>query len=169
MNRRTGAPEHVVLDLDSFRALQAFAVKGLVRELGFKAKPEDILHLLQNPISTLDDKEEKPSTSPTVPVRVEYSGTLCISGLRTNIQSYPYSIGSDEAEVDLYIPPSLSGPLPLQPVHAVIHAEPSGNYSIENFGSLRIDGVPVAPQNVTGISAGSVLSFGHGPSVTFFP
>ena len=168
-NRKSGVPEHVVIDLSTFRTIQSIALKGLMKDLAFRTRPEEILTLLQKPVP-----KEDPSRSTihvqSAPVSsvAPKAGTLSISGLRLHIDTYPAVIGTDDSECSHTIPADLLPQL-LLPVHCVIDRLSSSSFALEAFGTVTVDGKRIEKNSVCSISPGSLIAFPGGLMLGFFP
>jgi len=170
VNRQTGLPEHAVLKIETLQTLQYLAVKGLLRELNTKVRPEELVTLLNRlsiitvPPQPAVDQE----TSPPIDSSSESTslGNLCISGLTASITDYPFTIGSNPDECSLVLPADLLKKS-LLPVHCVID-KANDAYSIETFGACSLDGNPINTGMVVGLTPGANISIA-GVSFSFFP
>lgn len=169
VNRQTGLPDHAVLKIETLQTLQYLAVKGLIRELNTKVRPEELVSLL-NRLSTITAPPQPPMDQETPPIDTSSEstslGNLCISGLTASIADYPFTIGSDPDECSLVLPAELLKNR-LLPVHCVID-KANDAYSIETFGACSLDGTPIDTGMVIGLTPGANISIA-GVSFSFFP
>ena len=181
MNRQTGLPEHSVLRTESLRLLQFWAIKGLMKEFNSKARPEELLSLLnrasasQIPSTAVDGEEGTSSASMPVEdtgMAIESvftsAGTLSLSGLTYQITEFPCIIGSNDEECSLVIPFNmLRNPQVLLPIHCVVDKTATG-YTLESFGPISVDGAEIRIATVVSLNPASTINLA-GAQISFFP
>ena len=177
VNSLNGLPEHVVLKVETLRMLQFLATKGLLKELNTKLRPEELATLLNKstpspgPASPAEDGEPQDTIDEPPMIMESQSmslGTVCLSGLVSNISEFPFIIGHNQDECSLVLPKNIvRKPSMLLPVHCVIDKK-GDLFAIESFGPCSIDSVPIKTNAIMSLKPGSTISIA-GAQISFFP
>ena len=177
VNRQTGLPENAVMRTESLRLLQFWAIKGLMKEFNTKARPEEMLSLLNRSSAAQiapNESEEQTQTASnedsemSVETVATLAGTFSLSGLTFQITEFPCVIGSNPEECSLVIPHHLlRNPQGLLPIHCVVDKTDTG-YTIECFGNVNVDGVDIKTVTLFSLSPASTITIA-GAQISFFP
>ena len=181
VNRQNGLPENTVISIETLGFLQYLAVKGLLKELNTKVRPEELLSLLNKsnslsatpaeastPLAENEAKDLHVMSNDTKQEPHLSLGTLCVSGLVSTITDYPLCIGCDSDDCGLVLLPSLVRfPHELLPLHCVVDYK-DNTYSLEALGSCQVDNELVSAGSIVTLRPGSTISI-CGCLINFFP